>query len=257
MNIFLDSGAYSAFTRGRPVNIDEYITFIKKHIDVITLYANLDVIGDAEATYKNQLYMEAHGLSPIPTYHHKEPVKYLLEYVHKYPYIALGGMVGVRVNELMAWLDPIFQNYICDKKGMPRLKVHGFGITSVPLLVRYPWFSVDSTTWRVGGQYGHILIPDGITSDGSFNYLSNPTQLSVSKDSLYAGKEGKHISNFSRMERHRVEKFIESLGFTLDLLMVDSSARDTFNACYLLEVAKKIPKWPWPFVSNRKSFGLV
>ena len=46
---FLDSGAFSAFTQGAEIDIQEYIEFIKEHKDYLEAYANLDVIGDAEA----------------------------------------------------------------------------------------------------------------------------------------------------------------------------------------------------------------
>ena len=57
INLFLDSGAYSAWSKGVTIDIDEYISFIKKNIKYITVYANLDVIGDPEATYRNQKYI--------------------------------------------------------------------------------------------------------------------------------------------------------------------------------------------------------
>lgn len=39
--------------------------------------------------------------------------------------------------------------------------VHGFGWTSIPTLKRYPFFSVDSTTWLGGQRYGTSYIYDG------------------------------------------------------------------------------------------------
>ena len=51
--IFIDSGGFSAFTQGAEINIDEYCDFIKKYNKHITAYAQLDAIGDEEATKKN------------------------------------------------------------------------------------------------------------------------------------------------------------------------------------------------------------
>ncbi|MHA1621626.1 MAG: hypothetical protein ACTSVO_05730, partial [Candidatus Heimdallarchaeaceae archaeon] len=65
-NIFMDSGAFSFKSYGLPpIKIDSYIKHIKKFKDVLTLYANMDVIGDAEATWENQYKMEEAGLNPI------------------------------------------------------------------------------------------------------------------------------------------------------------------------------------------------
>ena len=45
VDVFLDSGAFSAWTRGMEIDIQKYIEFIKQNQDIITVYANLDVIS--------------------------------------------------------------------------------------------------------------------------------------------------------------------------------------------------------------------
>lgn len=44
--IMLDSGAYSAFTQGRSVNLFDYMKYIEENADYISRYISLDVIGD-------------------------------------------------------------------------------------------------------------------------------------------------------------------------------------------------------------------
>lgn len=39
VNLFLDSGAYSAYTKGVNIDIQEYISFIKSNIKYISVYA--------------------------------------------------------------------------------------------------------------------------------------------------------------------------------------------------------------------------
>ena len=51
INIFIDSGAFSAFTRGISIDIDEYIEFINSVHDNVELYASLDVIPSSESIY--------------------------------------------------------------------------------------------------------------------------------------------------------------------------------------------------------------
>ena len=77
VELFLDSGAFSAWSQGKEINIEDYIQFIKEHKDVIDVYANLDVIGDAEATWRNQLRMEKAGLNPLPVFHYGEDISWL------------------------------------------------------------------------------------------------------------------------------------------------------------------------------------
>lgn len=151
-NIFLDSGAYSAWTKGVEIDIDAYIEFIKKNKKSLTVYACLDVIGDYNKTLANQRYMESKKLNPLWVFHStKEPFELLKEMSQEYNYIALGGVAGVikSKKKQIEYLDKCF-SIIGNKK------VHGFGITSQELLLRYPFYSVDSTTWLGGGMRAEI-----------------------------------------------------------------------------------------------------
>jgi hypothetical protein len=86
--LFLDSGAFSVYTRGEQIDIDAYIDFIRKKN--IKLYANLDVIKNAEATLENQRYMEKQGLNPLPCFHIEEPFDFFEYYIKNYEYIGIG-----------------------------------------------------------------------------------------------------------------------------------------------------------------------
>jgi hypothetical protein len=58
--IMLDSGAFSAYNSKHNIKLEDYIKFLHEHPH-IDIYYNLDVIGDAEATWKNQKIMEENG----------------------------------------------------------------------------------------------------------------------------------------------------------------------------------------------------
>jgi hypothetical protein len=94
-NIFLDSGAFSAWTRKIKIDIDEYAAFVKKYLPHLAIYANLDVIGDAKATAKNQEHLEKLGLKPLATFHIGSSYDELEKMVKRYKHLALGGLVGV------------------------------------------------------------------------------------------------------------------------------------------------------------------
>ena len=149
VNLFLDSGAFSAFTQGVEIDIYEYCSFIKKNKKYIETYAVLDVIGSAEKTWENQRIMEKAGLSPLPCFHFGEDIKWLKKYVKKYDYMALGGMVPISSKDLKVWLDDLYSNHLCDKDGMPKIKVHGFGMTSLSLMLRFPWYCMTEEDHEV------------------------------------------------------------------------------------------------------------
>jgi hypothetical protein len=290
VELFLDSGAFSAFTQGVTIDIQEYISFIKKHLDIISVYANLDVIGDAKGTLWNQKIMERAGLKPLPCFHYGEPLKYLDYYLSHYEYLALGGMVPIPNSELAGWLDNLFSSRICSSDGLPKVKVHGFGLTSLKLMLRYPWYSVDSTSWVVTGRLGSVYVPKPWAHS-----LEEVWKVSVSNRSPNRAEAGTHLDSFPPNQRQAVLDYFKSKGYKLGKskfktesddyklkdgerwagkakdgkreveviieagLCNDYRFRDELNIIYFLDLEKAMPKWPWPFKlvgERRGGFGI-
>jgi len=214
INLFLDSGAFSAWSKGIEIDIQNYIKFIKANAEYLTVYSVLDSIGDPEKTLENQNIMEQAGLNPLPCFHYGEDISYFKRYIEKYEYIALGGMVPIPNKSLMPWLDSLFANYICDSStGLPKVKIHGFGMTSLELMLRYPWYSVDSTSWVLTGRFGGVFVPRKI--GGKYNYLENPWKVNVSNRSPKKEEEGQHFFSFSEMERTIILEYFEQYGMVI------------------------------------------
>ena len=87
--IMLDSGAYSAFTLKKSVDIDAYIAFVEENKSAIDYYITLDIHSEGEASYRNYLYLKSKGLNPIPVYHTSTPIKYLEYYIEQTDFLAL------------------------------------------------------------------------------------------------------------------------------------------------------------------------
>lgn len=159
-DVFIDSGAFSAANSGKEINIDDYCRFLLE-VGAIN-YASLDVMGNAKATLENHLYMvEKFGLKPIPTFHMGSEIVDLQPILDlNVPYIALGGLVfssGITNHCDEVW------SYILKQR--PHLRVHGFGLTNIELMKRYPWYSVDSSSFKSCKRFGR----QGIIWDG-FNF---------------------------------------------------------------------------------------
>jgi hypothetical protein len=267
VSLFLDSGAFSAYTKGVKINIREYISFIKKYQDYIEVYANLDVIGDPEETLKNQKIMERAGLNPLPCFHFGEDFKYLRHYIDNYNYIALGG-VAQAGRQVSQWMDLCF-DYICGEDDYPKVKVHGFAVTSLRLLLRYPWYSVDSTSWVMTSRMGSVYVPR--KNKGRYVYDENNLKIYVSARSPTKKEEGRHIDTLPEGQREIVLDYFLSKGFELGESKVDSQGneqvikpglcndykqRDQLNIIYFLDLEKNLPKWPWKFERKNVGFGL-
>ena len=46
--ILLDCGAYSAFTQGTSIDLDQYIAYVKHNQHLVDCYLNLDVISGSD-----------------------------------------------------------------------------------------------------------------------------------------------------------------------------------------------------------------
>lgn len=306
VDLFLDSGAYSAMTQGVEIDIQEYIEFIKKHKEAIEVYANLDVITGmngqpdlltAEKTLENQKIMEKAGLRPLPVFHAGEPMEYLQYYVDNYDYVAIGGLVTATAygHTWFSVLDQCFTNVICSPDGMPKIKVHGFGITGLNALLRYPWYSVDSSSWVATSRFGSIFIPR--YKNGEWIYDEASWTIAVSAKNPKTKEAGQHITTLSRKQQEILLKYIHEKGYTLgksrfekvsqehelkenekwaekkpkdkyalrEIEIIEEPGvcniyklRDEMNIIYFQDLEKALPEWPWPFKCKKlKGFDLV
>ncbi len=220
--IFLDSGAFSAYTLGATLNIPEYCRYIQDNLDIIRVEEGclmasvLDAIGDEHETYANQNEMERLGVKPMPTFHAGEETRYLDYYAANYGYMSLGGMVGANPKQLEIWLDRMWNNHLLDGSGNPKIRVHGFGITSVPLMERYPWYSCDSSSWVQSAAFGVIM-------DAKFG------NIQISSKSPSRHDKGQHLTTFADIERAAVEERIRGKGFDPERLADVPFSRFAYN----------------------------
>ncbi len=220
--VFIDSGAFSAHSLGVTINLPEYCEYLKRNMDIVRvedgdlMASVLDGIGDPLQTYRNQLHMEALGVRPLPCFHFGEDERYLEWYVQNYSYITLGGMVGRSSDTLKKWLDRIWDKYLVNGSGRPRLKVHAFGITAIPIMELYPWYSVDSSSWIQSAAFGGIVTPQW-------------GPLSISDKSPSRHTAGQHVSNLTPVEQDKVYKALEDAGFTYERLSTVYESRAAYN----------------------------
>ena len=142
----LDSGAFTAHSSGRPIELSEYIDYIHavRASDAPPLHVfGLDVIGDPERSMRNTEEMVRQGLPDvIPTVHLGAPYE-VMDEAARYRRVALGGMVGSRPDAQLRFCEEAFARL------WPKW-IHGFGTTREALLMRLPFSSCDSSSWVVG-----------------------------------------------------------------------------------------------------------
>lgn len=218
IKVFLDSGAFSAFTQGVTIDIGEYCDYVHRNADIVEFPSVLDAIGDCDGTWRNQMEMERRGVRPLPCYHYGEPTEVLEYYIANYEYITIGGMVPISTPQLRLWLDRIWDDHLTHEDGTPKVKVHGFGLTSLPLMFRYPWYSVDSSTWVQWAANGMILIP------------GKAGQVDVSNKSSRRKQRGQHLDSVAPLETAAIENEIRQFGGDPDRLRDLYYSRWAWNA---------------------------
>jgi hypothetical protein len=194
---FLDSGAYSAHTKGKEINVDEYIARINELDERLTLYAQLDTIPGEfgksktlqqlkeapELSWENYLYMRDRVASRdklVPVFHQGENFKHLkrmLEFRHEdgspIKYIGISPANDVMTQHKDRWFNQVFG--VIQNSSNPNVKTHAFGMTCKPQLEKYPFTSADSTSWIVKARFGcldfenmTIVVSDRKTDDPLF-----------------------------------------------------------------------------------------
>lgn len=259
---FLDSGAFSAWSRGSVIDIDEYCAFIKANIDHIDVYPCLDVIPGifgqtastierdkaAEATWENFLYMKAEGLNPIAVYHYGEHERHLERMLaYGCDYIGIGGLVGVSKPMRTLWLDRLFKR-ITDAKGMPIVKTHGFGMTSIDLLFRYPWYSVDSTAWLQKSANGKIFFPAMLGDQ--FVFDRTPRDLIVSAET--SPEAPGHALRMGPSMRALLDRWLAECGTTFAEVSTHYYHRACVNVAFFRKVSELAKVRPFKTDQIRK-----
>lgn len=265
----------------------DYISFLKEHKHLLTAAVTLDAIYDPEVSYGIYCYMKyGHGLDVIPVYHFAEDIKWFKLYMQHTDYIGISGLgQGIPKRDYYEWVNKVFQ-LICDKDGIPQWKLHGFALTSVELIKRYPFYSIDSSSWVQFSRFGKILVPQ--LHNGKYDYTRKPLDIFVSNRGLKDVTEGNHIDHCSIQEREYVINYLASLNIVLghsEFKTVDANYkcgtnekiiktnddntkkveifiergvcnrheyRDMVNFLYYTKLVDCIPEWPWKWQPKRQ-----
>jgi hypothetical protein len=238
-SIFLDSGAFSMFTQGAHVDLAEYADYIKTNQDWIHIASNVDEIGKGKEaeSYRNQKQLEkllGPDLAPMlcPVHHARDDDKWLQKYLAEgYEYIFLGGMVPESTAYLKGWLDHVWCRYLVRRDGTAKIKVHGFGMTTFDLIQRYPWFSVDSTSWVMGEKYGTVYIdwPDGRVINLDFAETC-PSRYAFDK----------HYDTIAPRVKEHIDARLQELGYDPELLRTNYGWRDHCNISFFMRYGANI-----------------
>lgn len=156
LDLVVDSGAFTAHTVGKKVDLKEYVEFVNQHHASITTAVVLDVIGDWKATARNHdrmLELVNDDVTVLPVWHSTSPIEELTRLCSTYPYIGIGGVVSMAKTVKTFMQHMIRAHRVAREHGT---RLHGLGVTGATAMMRLPWSTVDSTAWRSGHMYGNL-----------------------------------------------------------------------------------------------------
>lgn len=197
-SVMVDSGAYTFHTKGG-IAVDEWLRLAQGAIVPTDEVVSLDVIGDARRTWDNYQIIKSVFPDAIPTFHLGSDLAYLKRYVDLTDRVAIGGMVIYKADpeKMFRELDRVFRLF--SPSTLPRL--HGFGMTNLPVITRYPFYSVDSSTWVNGSKYGLIKSTNGDITKRNALKRAPTTDVVATLISTYDERSKHNIKFFLDLEQ--------------------------------------------------------
>ncbi len=141
----LDSGGFTALMQNFKLDLKTYIDYLNKH--KVKIAFALDV-RDQETTIKNTYDLKKYtDTKIIPVYHDHDYFSSKRNLIEKYcadfDYVSIAGLTRKNFPEPERIK---FGNYMFSVT-RDKIKVHGLAVTTEKWLYKYPFYSVDSTTY--------------------------------------------------------------------------------------------------------------
>lgn len=249
-HLLIDSGAFSAHTRGAELDVDAYIEYLNENDSLVHVFAQVDKIPGVfrqpktrqqlveapELSWQNYVYMRERVKSPdklLPIFHQGEDYKWLeniLEYRdpktgERVKYMGISPANDQPVKEKVKFIDRCFR--IIKSSSNPDICTHAFGMTSLDVLEQYPFTSADSTSWLLNGANGSIMTEYGSVLV-SAKSLNNPA----------------HIRKMPKAAQQKIQAYVQSRGYKMESLAEDYRDRIRLNIDYLLDWARNYKYTP-------------
>lgn len=213
----LDSGAFSAYSRGLKISITDYISFIREVKDCLTCAVCLDVIGDAEATAFNYKIMLDSGIADevyiLPVYHAGSSISNLKELAVDVDWIGVGGVARLQTRYRLNLFRQI-------AVAVPDKSLHFFGVSDPKLISAYWPYSFDSSQWSLLAAMGQV-------------WMSTNRRVSLTR----------HLKTYLADGLvEQVEEFASEYGLTLKMLVDSREARHLFNYMESLKLFELIKR---------------
>ena len=228
--LLIDNGAFTFHRHGGELDIDEYIKWINDNDEYIDYAIALDHIPGtwgkprtledfkeaSEKTWQNYLYMKERVKNYkklLPVFHMSENFEYLRKYLAlpDLEYICISGFKDLTNKQREEWYEKCF--YEISHSNHPDIKVHCLGSATMSNAIKFPFTSMDATSWIMTGANGSILTDMGVV------YLGKRTRL-------------------TEQEYKVVHEILDKYGYTVDDAIENYRVRVCANVHYLYDKSR-------------------
>lgn len=242
--VMLDSGAFTAFTKGHKVELNDLIatyddTIRKLNPKLQVWLINLDVIpgsfgsvatptevddalARSDANFK--ILKKRYGSRVLPVFHQTEPNSRLQAVVGMNDFVAMGFRQDFAEEHRIRCAEESLE--YAHSKGV---LVHGLATTGYKMLSRAPFDTVDSATWLYIAAMGGISY---VSESGSID------SIAISQESPQQRTPRAHYRTLPHEEQQYILARIAEAGTTLKEVESDLSYRILFNAHQMREWLK-------------------
>lgn len=221
--------------------LENYVAYVRKNSKHLDFCVGLDILFDPKRTYELWDELDKQGVKTLPVVHFGEDPAWLRKYMDRCEYLGIGGLGKGGANKYTyhKWARGVFK-LLTDKHGKPKWKTHGFAMSSVDLMLTYPWTSVDSSSPFYHSRMGNLCVPR-YTQAGKEDagYLRDPGVVSVTERRTL---DRNSYLNTKRSWRQKVDAHIERLGFTFEEVSTSYTHRDVANVMLYNRAAQLISK---------------
>lgn len=156
--LMIDSGAFTAHTKGRPVSLDAYAVYLERWRGCWDHAVTLDVIGDGKASAANTRKLHARGLPVMPVFTRGDSVAEFDAMVRDVGYVCVGGLVGLPKAVQIKRVG-LLQRRAQNLGG----GIHALGIGSMDTLRATRPYSADASSVSGAFRFGSVVYFDGNT----------------------------------------------------------------------------------------------
>ena len=155
--MMIDSGAFTAHTKGKPIPLAAYRDYLDKWAGVYDHAITLDVIGDPRATVTNTEALWSAGYDVMPVFTVGEEYSMLDSFARDgHTFVCAGGLVGMR--------KPVVRPYLASVVRYARergVSIHALGVGGVRLLLETGAYSGDSSAATQAPAFGSVAVWNG------------------------------------------------------------------------------------------------